>query len=123
MSGTEVSNEQWLSRGALIRRRFLRNKLAVAGLVVLISMFLLAFVGPNFGQWKWDELDFNSFLQPPSRDHFFGTSMIGGDVYALTLRGLQKSLIIGLLVAIFSQVSPPSWAHLLDTWVDAPTRC
>lgn len=41
-------------------------------------------------------------LTPPSREHFFGTSQIGGDIYALTLRGLQKSLIIGLLVALFS---------------------
>lgn len=94
--------EKWLSRGQLIRRRFFRNTLAVAGLVVLIGMFALAFIGPYFGQWKWNELDFDSFLLPPSGEHFFGTSMIGGDVYALTLRGLQKSLIIGLLVAVFS---------------------
>jgi peptide/nickel transport system permease protein len=41
-------------------------------------------------------------LQPPSREHWFGTTQIGGDVFALTMRGLQKSLIIGLLVALFS---------------------
>lgn len=94
--------EKWLSRGQLIRRRFFRNKLAVFGLIVLIGMFALAFIGPYFGKWQWNELDFDSFLLPPSSEHFFGTSMIGGDVYALTLRGLQKSLIIGLLVAVFS---------------------
>ncbi|MGA1143090.1 MAG: ABC transporter permease, partial [Ilumatobacteraceae bacterium] len=38
----------------------------------------------------------------PSQEHWFGTSQIGGDVFALTIRGLQKSLIIGLLVAVFS---------------------
>jgi peptide/nickel transport system permease protein len=102
MTAVGPAPEQWLSRGQLIRRRFFRNKLAVLGLVVLVSMFLLAFIGPYFGTWKWNELDFDNFLTPPSREHFFGTSMIGGDVYALTLRGLQKSLIIGLLVAIFS---------------------
>jgi peptide/nickel transport system permease protein len=59
-------------------------------------------VGPFFGKHRWDSLDFFSLLQPPSKEHFFGTSQIGGDVYALTLRGLQKSLIIGILVAIFS---------------------
>jgi peptide/nickel transport system permease protein len=94
--------EKWLSRGQLIRRRFFRNKLAVFGLIVLLAMFALAFIGPYFGKWQWNELDFDSFLLPPSSEHFFGTSMIGGDVYALTLRGLQKSLIIGLLVAVFS---------------------
>lgn len=99
---TGEQQEQWLSRGQLIRRRFFRNKLAVFGLTTLIAMFALAFIGPYLGKWQWDSLDFNSFLLPPSKEHFFGTSMIGGDVYALTLRGLQKSLIIGLLVAFFS---------------------
>ena len=102
MSAGTTTEQKWMGRGQLIRRRFFRNKLAVVGLVILVSIFLLAFIGPYFSKWKWNELDFNSFLMPPSKEHFFGTSMIGGDVYALTLRGLQKSLIIGLLVAIFS---------------------
>jgi len=102
MSAETTNEQKWMGRGQLIRRRFFRNKLAVVGLVILVSIFLLAFIGPYFSKWKWNELDFNSFLMPPSKEHFFGTSMIGGDVYALTLRGLQKSLIIGLLVAIFS---------------------
>ena len=91
-----------LTRGQLVRRRFMRNKLAVFGLCNLIFMFLLAFLGPYLSKYKWDELDFLYLLQPPSREHWFGTTQIGGDVFALTMRGLQKSLIIGLLVAFFS---------------------
>jgi peptide/nickel transport system permease protein len=90
------------SRGQLVRRRFFRHKLAVFGLVTLVLMFVLAFIGPMFSKHKWDQLDFFYLLQPPSREHYFGTTQIGGDVYALTLHGLQKSLIIGLLVAVFS---------------------
>ena len=102
MNASSETVEKRLTRMALVRKRFARNKLAVAGLVILVAMFVLAFVGPFFGKYSWDSLDFFNFLQPPSREHFFGTSQIGGDVYALTLRGLQKSLIIGILVAIFS---------------------
>ena len=102
MNASSETVEKRLTRMALVRKRFARNKLAVAGLVILVAMFVLAFVGPLFGKHSWDSLDFFSLLQPPSREHFFGTSQIGGDVYALTLRGLQKSLIIGILVAIFS---------------------
>ena len=97
-----MSEVKRLTRGQLVRRRFLRNKLAVFGLVTLCFMFLLAFIGPYFNKYKWDELDFFNLLQPPSREHWFGTTQIGGDVFALTMRGLQKSLIIGLLVALFS---------------------
>ena len=91
-----------LTRGQLVRRRFMRNKLAVFGLCNLIFMFLLAFLGPYLSKHKWDDLDFMYLLQPPSREHWFGTTQIGGDVFALTMRGLLKSLIIGLLVAFFS---------------------
>ena len=102
MNASPETVEKRLTRMALVRKRFARNKLAVAGLVILVAMFVLAFVGPFFGKYSWDSLDFFNLLQPPSKEHFFGTSQIGGDVYALTLRGLQKSLIIGILVAIFS---------------------
>jgi peptide/nickel transport system permease protein len=91
-----------LSRGQLVRRRFMRNRLAVVGFFNLIFMFFIAFVGPFLSKYKWDELDFLNLLRPPSREHWFGTTQIGGDVFALTMRGLQKSLIIGLLVALFS---------------------
>ena len=102
MNASTETVEKRLTRMALVRKRFARNKLAVAGLVILVAMFVLAFVGPFFGKHSWDSLDFLNLLKPPSKEHFFGTSQIGGDVYALTLRGLQKSLIIGILVAIFS---------------------
>jgi peptide/nickel transport system permease protein len=97
-----TSNQQHLSRRKLIRRRFFRNKLAVFGLFSIVALFILAFGGPYISAWSYQDLDFNNFLMPPSAEHWFGTTQIGGDVFTLTMRGLQKSLIIGLLVAVFS---------------------
>ncbi len=91
-----------ISRGQLIRRRFFRNKTAVFGLGVIAFMFLFAFGGPFIGQWNYSESDFSSLLKGPSASHWFGTTQIGVDVFAQTARGLQKSLVIGLLVAVFS---------------------
>jgi peptide/nickel transport system permease protein len=91
-----------IGRGRLVLRRFLRRRLAVGGLVVLVLLFALAFLGPYISRWDYRSHDFDAFLQPPSWSHWFGTSQIGEDVYAQTLRGLQKSLIIGLLTALFS---------------------
>ena len=91
-----------VSRGRLIRRRFLRNKLAVVGVVIIGAMFVLAFIGPYLTKWNYSESDFSNLLTAPSRVHWFGTTQIGVDVFAQTTRGLQKSLIIGLLVAVFS---------------------
>ena len=110
-------NEETLSRRRLIFRRFFRNKSAVFGLGVLVFITALAIFGPYLTPWTWDlskenGLDFNAFvdspygggLTAPSFDdkHYFGTSQVGGDVFAQTIRGLQKSLLIGLLVAVFS---------------------
>lgn len=89
-------------RRKLVLRRFLRNKPAVAGAAVLILLFLASFALPPLLPYDYQELDYTALLQPPSPQHPFGTTAIGQDVLAQTLRGLQKSLIIGLCVAIFS---------------------
>ena len=109
------------SRWGIVLQRFRRRKLAMFGLVVLVLLFVLAFLGPYVGQWSYTDHDFNAFLQGPSVDHWFGTTQTGGDVYALTLRGMQKSLIIGLLVALFSTglaAVVGSFAGYLGGWVD-----
>ncbi|WNV88558.1 ABC transporter permease [Umezawaea sp. Da 62-37] len=90
------------TRGRLVLTRFLRNKFALFGLVVIVLMYLLAFVGPLLSKWSYDEQDYTAFLQAPYPDHIFGTDKIGTDMFAQTMRGLQKSLLIGLLVAVIS---------------------
>ncbi|MGW5387852.1 ABC transporter permease [Nocardia sp. NPDC003963] len=108
-------------RRKLILRRFLRNKPALAGTAVLILMFLASFVLPSFLPYDYQELDYTALLEPPSPQHPFGTTEIGQDVLAQTLRGLQKSLIIGLCVALFSTTIAAltgAVAGLLGGWTD-----
>lgn len=102
MTVDNATSVERISRGQLIRRRFFRNKSAVFGIYVIAFMFLFAFGGPFIAQWSYSENDFSSLLQGPSLSHWFGTTQVGVDVFAQTTRGLQKSLIIGLLVAVFS---------------------
>ena len=89
-------------RWGIVFARFRRQKLAMGGLLIIVALFALAFLGPYLGKWEYTDHDFTAFLQGPSSDHWFGTTQTGADVYALTLRGMQKSLVIGLLVAVFS---------------------
>ncbi|NUP02249.1 MAG: ABC transporter permease [Nonomuraea sp.] len=90
------------SRLRVVFRRFFRSPQGVIGFAVLALMFLLAFVGPLFSRWTYTDKDFMAFLQPPSPRHWFGTLQTGSDVYAVTLRGMQKSLVVGLLAALVS---------------------
>jgi peptide/nickel transport system permease protein len=98
----ETVNDQPISRGRLILKRFLRSKSGVAALVVLVLIFLLAYVGPYLTHWKFDDFDQENLLTGPSSNHFFGVDEVGRDVYARTLKGLQKSLIIGLTAALIT---------------------
>ncbi|WP_214320477.1 ABC transporter permease [Nonomuraea sediminis] len=90
------------SRLRVVARRFFRSRQGQVGFAVLVLMFLLAFVGPLFSPWSYTDKDFTAFLQPPSSEHWFGTLQTGADVYAVTLRGMQKSLIVGLSAALVS---------------------
>ena len=112
-------------RGKLVFNRLLRNRPAIAGLVVILLLFVAAFVGPVISRavtgWSYSDQDFSAFLSPPSASHWFGTTQIGGDVFAQTMRGLQKSLLIGLLVAVISTglaAVVGAFAGYLGGWVD-----
>ncbi|MFF5857029.1 ABC transporter permease [Streptomyces sp. NPDC012751] len=89
-------------RSALVLRRFLGNRPALAGAVVLVLLFLLAFLGPYLTPWSYSHIDYGALRSAPDPDHWWGTNRIGQDVFAQTARGLQKSLLIGLLVAVLA---------------------
>jgi peptide/nickel transport system permease protein len=72
------------------------------GLASLALLFAVAYLGPFVTPWQYNQLDTNAFLSPPSAAHWFGTTQTGFDMFALTIRGLQKSLIVGLLGAVLS---------------------
>jgi peptide/nickel transport system permease protein len=117
----EHENEEVVSRGRLVWRRFLRRKVAVGGLVVLVLLFILAFAGPHFTKWHYLDQDLENGLQGPSWRHYFGTTQLGQDVFARTMKGLQKSLIIGLLTAFFSTGTAAivgACAGYFGRWVD-----
>ncbi len=94
--------ERRLTRSQLIWRRFLRNKTAVVGAVIIALLVLTALVGPHLLPWKFDDIDTKAFLKPPSAKHWLGTTQAGRDVLALTVRGMSKSLLIGFMVALLS---------------------
>jgi peptide/nickel transport system permease protein len=109
------------SRGRLVVRRFVRNKLGMAGLVVFVGLFALAYLGPLVSPWSMTDQDFTSLLEPPSPEHWFGTTEIGEDVFVRTMIGLQKSLVIGLLVGVISTAVATvvgATAAYFGGWVD-----
>jgi peptide/nickel transport system permease protein len=84
-------------RGALLLRRFVRNRLALVGVAILLLLVIGAYVLPSLLPWSYTQNDWNSLGTAPNASHPFGTNHPGVDMLALTMRGLQKSLVIGLV--------------------------
>ncbi len=105
MSTTDQETEQeFVSRRTLVARRFLANRLAVAALVILVLLFVACYALPPLLPYSHTDIDFYALQTPPGPEHWFGTNAIGQDVLAQVLRGMQKSLLIGLCVAVISTV-------------------
>jgi peptide/nickel transport system permease protein len=96
--------QQFVSRRTLVARRFLDNRLAVLSLAVLVGLFVACYAVPPLLPYSHTDIDFDALQTPPSAQHWFGTNAIGQDVLAQVLRGMQKSLLIGLCVAVISTV-------------------
>jgi peptide/nickel transport system permease protein len=90
------------SRRTLVLRRFLRSRSAVVALVILVLLFVGCYALPPLLPYSYQDLDFNALLQPPNAHHWLGTNGLGQDLLAQTLRGMQKSMLIGASVAVIS---------------------
>jgi peptide/nickel transport system permease protein len=93
-----------LSRSGLIWRR-LRSKPRFwigGGAIALLVIWVI--VGPLTTPWTIAYEDINYFNYPPTSLHWFGTDILGHDVYIETITGLQKSLIIGFVAGPLSTI-------------------
>ncbi len=96
--------QAFVSRRTLVARRFMANRLAVVSLVILVLMFVACYALPPLLPYSHTDIDFYALQTPPGPQHWFGTNAIGQDVLAQVLRGMQKSLLIGVCVAVISTV-------------------
>lgn len=86
-------------------RRFQKNKLAMAGLIIIIIYILMAIVPFAFSRQSYVTQDYTStFLSVGSAGHLLGTDNLGRDIFTRIVYATRVSLGIGLLsvaVALF----------------------
>jgi peptide/nickel transport system permease protein len=81
-----------------------RHPTAIFGAVVLALMILIALFAPWLGTTDPLALSPVRRLRPPGEQWWFGTDMLGRDVYSRVVYGARVSLSVGLAVAILSSV-------------------
>ncbi|MCD8206785.1 MAG: ABC transporter permease [Bacteroidales bacterium] len=121
-------NVKLLSPARMVLRRFFRSKLSIAGIVMIVALFLFSFVGPliytRWGESEQDtyaqeyyavdivgddgtiykqvtvwEKDWNE-LAGPSKSHPLGTDENGFDILARLMYGGRLSLILSFMTVI-----------------------
>jgi len=105
--------------------KFSHNAMSVVGLVMVVSLILLA----TFASWvtpypkhAGPYTDFAHAKLPPDRGHLFGTDQIGRDILTRIVFGLRSSLLMG--VVVLALVVPPGVllgllaGYFHGTWID-----
>ena len=84
--------------------RLRRNKLAMAGLAVIILLFLIAIFADVFFDYDTVVIEQNTAirLQPPSAEHILGTDEFGRDILARIVHGSRVSLSVGIISVVFA---------------------
>jgi peptide/nickel transport system permease protein len=125
--GTAISRQE-RSLGAakprknLVLRRFLENRLAVVGLLVIVLFYGVAFTAPAISRYDYKAITGGMRNKPPSAQHWLGTDRSGRDVYARLVTGTRVSLAVGFVaVVIIMTVGTVlgAAAGFFGGWVDA----
>lgn len=93
-----------LSQWDLARRRFLRHKLAMASVVLLVLIFLAAIFAGFLTPYEFDQINLDDPGTGPTlaERHFFGTDQLGRDYFTRVLYGIRTTARVAFLVALLS---------------------
>jgi peptide/nickel transport system permease protein len=89
-------------RRRLLRKRFLRRPMAVAGLVVVLAFVVTAIFAPLLAPYSAGATDFNALLAHPSAKHLLGTDSLGRDVLSRIIWGARASMQAGFFSTVLA---------------------
>jgi ABC-type dipeptide/oligopeptide/nickel transport system permease subunit len=81
-------------------RAFRRNRIALAGLVIVIIMIFAAIFAPAIAPYDPIEPHYTSVLAAPNSEFLLGTDELGRDIFSRLLYGARISLVIGFVAQI-----------------------
>lgn len=100
-SGLEVEvHSQWY----YARKRFLRHRLAVVSLIILVLILGAGLLAPYIAPYSFEGYDVNSIEQGPTLSgfHIFGTDLLGRDYFSRVLYGIRTSERVAFIVMVLA---------------------
>ncbi|WP_296113314.1 ABC transporter permease [uncultured Anaerococcus sp.] len=101
---TEVKKQKKSSLAKRSLQKFLSNKLAILGLVIVLLMILTAIFAPLLASHDPNKIDMAKINQGPGDGHLFGTDSTGRDLYSRLLYGGRISILIGISSALTTSI-------------------
>jgi peptide/nickel transport system permease protein len=80
----------------IVLKQFSRNKLALAGLILIVLLILMGLLAPILAPYDYTAIDPIHANQGPSLQHWFGLDAYGRDILSRILYGARYSLLIGI---------------------------
>ncbi len=103
VAGLEIkARSQW----SYARTRFIRHRLAMASLLVLVFVFAVGALANFVAPYSYSTLDLTNILHAPTTQahHYFGTDEIGRDYLSRVIYGIRTSEEVGVFVAVLSSI-------------------
>jgi len=86
-------------------KRLKKNRLALVGLVILVSLVLTAIFADLIAPYHYAEQDLASAFQGPSEKHIFGTDEFGRDIFSRVVYGSRISLEVGFIAVSIAVIT------------------
>lgn len=113
----------------VVMRRFVRHRLAMASLTIMVIIFIITILAPYITNFKVDEINVNNYFAPfgtideaTGRVHYLGTDNIGRDYFSRLIYAGRISLTVALLSTFISEiigVFVGAISGFYGRWVDA----
>ncbi|MBA9085939.1 peptide/nickel transport system permease protein [Fontibacillus solani] len=94
----KVSDSPW----KIAVHRFTRNRLALIGLIILVLMVLICFIGPFFSPYDLYDYSKQDKNLAPNAQYWLGTDKLGRDVLLRVMLAGRISLLVGLVATVIT---------------------
>ncbi len=104
--GLSLRHHAWL--------RLRQNKLAFISGIILLTVILLVTFAPLISPYDSEFIDWENMSIPPdfTTAHYFGTDMMGRDLFVRTLQGGRISLLVGFVATFVSLIIGVSYGAI-----------
>jgi peptide/nickel transport system permease protein len=105
-----------------IWRRYKKNRLAVVGMIMVAALMVVAIIQPWIVPYDPFEQNLLNTKAAPDAAHWFGTDILGRDMFSAILYGVKLAIIVGwsvMLLSLVVGVALGAISGFRGRWVDS----